>query len=166
MLFRSCVREFRRLAELLHVALVDPGGRIADRLGIARAHQIHADRRFERLVMFRKRSLGHQADCKQPRHAFRRHDERTRAGVRSQRRCDIWNIAAGPGSSVPGNAFALRIPGLARRIRTNVPTSRQQIYDAVRRAEDLGADEYVLRTTTTDLPTLDVLSDVLAAMPH
>ena len=57
-------------------------------------------------------------------------------------------------------------PDLARRIRTNVPTSRQQIYDAVRRAEDLGADEYVLRTTTTDLPTLDVLSDVLAAMPH
>ncbi len=56
-------------------------------------------------------------------------------------------------------------PDLARRIRSNVPTSPQQIYDAIRRLEDLGSDEYVLRPCTTDLPTLDAIADVIAARP-
>jgi alkanesulfonate monooxygenase SsuD/methylene tetrahydromethanopterin reductase-like flavin-dependent oxidoreductase (luciferase family) len=56
-------------------------------------------------------------------------------------------------------------PELARRIRSNVPTSPQQIYDAVRRLEDLGADEYVLRPCTTDFPTLDAITEVVTAMP-
>ncbi len=56
-------------------------------------------------------------------------------------------------------------PELARRIRANVPTSPGAIYDAVRRLEDLGSDEYVLRPCTTDLPTLDAIAEVIAARP-
>jgi hypothetical protein len=56
-------------------------------------------------------------------------------------------------------------PDLARRIRANVPTSPQAIYDAIRRLEDLGSDEYVLRPCTTDFATLDAISEVIAARP-
>jgi alkanesulfonate monooxygenase SsuD/methylene tetrahydromethanopterin reductase-like flavin-dependent oxidoreductase (luciferase family) len=56
-------------------------------------------------------------------------------------------------------------PNLAKRIRSNVPTSPQAIYDTVRRLEDLGSDEYVLRTCTTTFDELDAISDVVAAMP-
>jgi alkanesulfonate monooxygenase SsuD/methylene tetrahydromethanopterin reductase-like flavin-dependent oxidoreductase (luciferase family) len=56
-------------------------------------------------------------------------------------------------------------PGLAQRIRSNVPTSPQAIYDTVRRLEDLGSDEYVLRTTTTTFEELDAISEVIQARP-
>jgi alkanesulfonate monooxygenase SsuD/methylene tetrahydromethanopterin reductase-like flavin-dependent oxidoreductase (luciferase family) len=56
-------------------------------------------------------------------------------------------------------------PDLAKRIRSNVPTSPQAIYDTVRRLEDLGSDEYVLRTCTTTFEELDAISDVIQAMP-
>ena len=56
-------------------------------------------------------------------------------------------------------------PELARRIRANVPTSPEQIYDAIHRLEDLGADEYVLRTCTTTLDELDAIGEVIAARP-
>jgi hypothetical protein len=56
-------------------------------------------------------------------------------------------------------------PSLARRIRSNVPTSPQTIYDTVRRLEDLGSDEYVLRTCTTTFEELDAISEVIQSMP-
>jgi alkanesulfonate monooxygenase SsuD/methylene tetrahydromethanopterin reductase-like flavin-dependent oxidoreductase (luciferase family) len=56
-------------------------------------------------------------------------------------------------------------PDLAKRIRSNVPTSPGAIYDTVRRLEDLGSDEYVLRTCTTTFDELDAISEVIASMP-
>jgi alkanesulfonate monooxygenase SsuD/methylene tetrahydromethanopterin reductase-like flavin-dependent oxidoreductase (luciferase family) len=56
-------------------------------------------------------------------------------------------------------------PELAKRIRANVPTSPQAIYDAIRRLEDLGSDEYVLRPCTTDFETLDAITEVIAGRP-
>jgi alkanesulfonate monooxygenase SsuD/methylene tetrahydromethanopterin reductase-like flavin-dependent oxidoreductase (luciferase family) len=56
-------------------------------------------------------------------------------------------------------------PNLARRIRSNVPTSPQAIYDTMRRLEDLGSDEYVLRTCTTTFEELDAISEVIQGMP-
>jgi alkanesulfonate monooxygenase SsuD/methylene tetrahydromethanopterin reductase-like flavin-dependent oxidoreductase (luciferase family) len=55
-------------------------------------------------------------------------------------------------------------PNLAKRIRSNVPTSPQAIYDTVRRLEDLGSDEYVLRTCTTTFEELEAISEVVQAM--
>lgn len=79
-------------------------------------------------------------------------------------------FALGPDAEAKADAYIQENygfkPDLARRIRSNVPTSPQQIRDAVRRLEDLGADEYVLRTTTTDLATLDAITEVVAALPH
>jgi hypothetical protein len=64
------VRELRRLAELLHVALVDPCRRIADGLGIGRAHQVGADRGFKGFVVLREWAFVHQTHGKQPGRAF------------------------------------------------------------------------------------------------
>ena len=49
------IGEFARLAEGLHVALVHPGRRIADSLGVGRAHQVHANGVLEGLVMLWER---------------------------------------------------------------------------------------------------------------
>jgi len=57
-------------------------------------------------------------------------------------------------------------PDLAARIRSNVPTTPEAVLEAIRRQEDLGADEYVLRPCSTDFATLDAITEVVQSRPR
>jgi alkanesulfonate monooxygenase SsuD/methylene tetrahydromethanopterin reductase-like flavin-dependent oxidoreductase (luciferase family) len=53
-------------------------------------------------------------------------------------------------------------PALAARSRANVPTTRQALLDQIRRREDAGASEYLLRPVVEEPEALDALAEAVA----
>jgi alkanesulfonate monooxygenase SsuD/methylene tetrahydromethanopterin reductase-like flavin-dependent oxidoreductase (luciferase family) len=53
---------------------------------------------------------------------------------------------------------------LAARNRANIPTSRQALLDQIRRREDAGASEYLLRPVVEEPAALDALADAVAGV--
>ena len=53
-------------------------------------------------------------------------------------------------------------PDLAARNRGNIPTTRQLLLDQIRRREDAGASEYLLRPVVEEPDALDALADAVA----
>jgi alkanesulfonate monooxygenase SsuD/methylene tetrahydromethanopterin reductase-like flavin-dependent oxidoreductase (luciferase family) len=55
-------------------------------------------------------------------------------------------------------------PDLAARNRGNIPTTRQALLDQIRRREDAGASEYLLRPVVEEGDALDALADAVAGI--
>ena len=55
-------------------------------------------------------------------------------------------------------------PDLVKRNRGNIPTTPQSLRDQIRRREDMGATEYLLRPVVEDLTALDELADAVASI--
>lgn len=53
---------------------------------------------------------------------------------------------------------------LVARSRANIPTTRQALLDQIRRREDMGASEYLLRPVVEELSALDALADAVAGI--
>jgi alkanesulfonate monooxygenase SsuD/methylene tetrahydromethanopterin reductase-like flavin-dependent oxidoreductase (luciferase family) len=94
---------------------------------------------------------------------------------------DAWRAAGRPGSPrwVTASYYSLgpkaeqnaddyiqthygHNPALARRSRANVPTTRQALLDQIRRREDAGASEYLLRPVLEEPDALDALAEAVA----
>jgi alkanesulfonate monooxygenase SsuD/methylene tetrahydromethanopterin reductase-like flavin-dependent oxidoreductase (luciferase family) len=55
-------------------------------------------------------------------------------------------------------------PDLAVRNRANIPTTRQALLDQIRRREDAGASEYLLRPVVEEPDALDALADAVSGI--
>ena len=55
-------------------------------------------------------------------------------------------------------------PDLVKRNRGNIPTTRDALLDQIRRREDAGATEYLLRPVVEDLPALETLAEAVAGI--
>jgi alkanesulfonate monooxygenase SsuD/methylene tetrahydromethanopterin reductase-like flavin-dependent oxidoreductase (luciferase family) len=55
-------------------------------------------------------------------------------------------------------------PELVKRSRANIPTTRQALRDQIRRREDMGATEYLLRPVVEEVPALDALAEAVAGI--
>jgi alkanesulfonate monooxygenase SsuD/methylene tetrahydromethanopterin reductase-like flavin-dependent oxidoreductase (luciferase family) len=55
-------------------------------------------------------------------------------------------------------------PDLARRNRANIPATRQALLDQIRRREDAGATEYLLRPVIEEPAALDELAEAVVAI--
>lgn len=55
-------------------------------------------------------------------------------------------------------------PDLVKRNRGNIPTTPQALRDQIRRREDMGATEYLLRPVVEEIAALDELADAVAGI--
>jgi len=55
-------------------------------------------------------------------------------------------------------------PDLMARSRKNIPASRDALLAQIRRREEMGATEYILRPVVEELPALDALADAVAGI--